>query len=152
MDIDGDAPVITRDEIMISAPIQTVWNIQTDVEAWPSWQSDVDSAEADGPLRAGSVFRWQTAGLDITSTVEEIDPPNRIVWGGPHKASSLSTSGPSTNKTMASSSAPRNRGRGIPLPLNPTRCRPPSTARCMAGSRISNGRRNEARISSVLPI
>jgi uncharacterized protein YndB with AHSA1/START domain len=31
----------------------------------------------------GSVFRWQTAGLDITSTVEEIEPPRRIVWGGP---------------------------------------------------------------------
>jgi hypothetical protein len=31
----------------------------------------------------GSVFRWQTAGLDITSIVEEVDPPRRIVWGGP---------------------------------------------------------------------
>jgi hypothetical protein len=29
------------------------------------------------------VFRWQTAGLDITSTVEEVDAPHRIVWGGP---------------------------------------------------------------------
>ena len=61
MDINDDAPVITRDEIMISAPIQKVWNIQTDVEAWPSWQPEVDGAVADGPLREGSVFRWQTA-------------------------------------------------------------------------------------------
>ncbi len=37
----------------------------------------------DGPLTVGSVFRWQTAGLDITSTVEEVDAPHRIVWGGP---------------------------------------------------------------------
>lgn len=29
------------------------------------------------------MFRWQTAGLDITSTVQEIDAPHRIVWGGP---------------------------------------------------------------------
>lgn len=29
------------------------------------------------------MFRWQTAGLDITSTVEEVDAPRRIVWGGP---------------------------------------------------------------------
>jgi hypothetical protein len=35
---------------MISAPIQTIWDIQTDVAAWPSWQPDVDGAEADGPL------------------------------------------------------------------------------------------------------
>jgi hypothetical protein len=49
MDINADAPVITRDEIVITAPIQTIWDIQTDVAAWPSWQPDVDGADADGP-------------------------------------------------------------------------------------------------------
>ena len=39
--------------------------------------------EADGPLAVGSVFRWQTAGLDIRSTVEQIDAPHRIAWSGP---------------------------------------------------------------------
>jgi hypothetical protein len=29
------------------------------------------------------VFRWQTAGLDITSTVAEVDAPHRIARGGP---------------------------------------------------------------------
>jgi uncharacterized protein YndB with AHSA1/START domain len=83
MDINTAAPVITRDEILIRAPIQSIWEIQTDVAAWPSWQPDVDGAQVDGPLAVGSVFRWQTAGLDITSTVEEVDAPRRIVWGGP---------------------------------------------------------------------
>ena len=83
MDINEAAPVISRDEILIDAPIETIWSIQTNVAAWPSWQPDVDSVEAEGPLEVRSVFRWQTAGLDITSTVEEIDPPHRIVWGGP---------------------------------------------------------------------
>jgi uncharacterized protein YndB with AHSA1/START domain len=83
MDINANAPVITRDEILISAPIQTVWDVQTDIAGWPSWQRDVDGAQAHGPLAAGSVFTWQTAGLDITSTVEEVDAPRRIVWGGP---------------------------------------------------------------------
>jgi uncharacterized protein YndB with AHSA1/START domain len=82
MDINGEAPVSTRDEILISAPIQTIWDIQTNVASWPAWQPDVDGAEADGPFTEGSVFRWQTAGLDISSTVEELDPPHRIVWGG----------------------------------------------------------------------
>jgi uncharacterized protein YndB with AHSA1/START domain len=82
MEINTAAPVITRDEIPIHAPIDTVWRIQTDVNAWPSWQPDVDRAQADGPLAVGSVFRWQTAGLDITSTVQEVDAPHRIVWGG----------------------------------------------------------------------
>jgi uncharacterized protein YndB with AHSA1/START domain len=83
MDINTAAPVITRDEILIDAPIDRIWDIQTDVDQWPSWQPDVDGAQAAGPLTVGSVFRWQTAGLDITSTVEEVDAPHRIVWGGP---------------------------------------------------------------------
>jgi uncharacterized protein YndB with AHSA1/START domain len=83
VDINAEAPVITREEIVIRAPIQTIWDIQTDVAGWHSWQPDVDGADADGPLTEGSVFRWQTAGLDITSTVEEVDAPRRIVWGGP---------------------------------------------------------------------
>jgi uncharacterized protein YndB with AHSA1/START domain len=82
MDINTAAPVVTRDEILIRAPIQSIWEIQTDVAAWPSWQADVDGAQVDGPLAVGSVFRWQTAGLDITSTVEEVDAPHRIVWSG----------------------------------------------------------------------
>jgi hypothetical protein len=83
MEINATAPVITRDEIVIAAPIETIWGIQTDVPGWPAWQPDVDSAEADGPLAVGSVFRWSTAGLDITSTVTEVDAPRRIAWGGP---------------------------------------------------------------------
>jgi uncharacterized protein YndB with AHSA1/START domain len=83
MEINTEAPVITRDEILINAPVQKIWEIQTDVFAWPAWQPDVDGAESEAPLEVGSVFRWQTAGLDITSTVQEIDPPRRIVWGGP---------------------------------------------------------------------
>lgn len=82
MEINPAAPVITRDEILVHAPIETVWGIQTDVAAWPSWQPDVDDVRVDGPLSVGSTFRWQTSGLDITSTVEEIDAPRRVVWGG----------------------------------------------------------------------
>jgi len=77
MDINADAPVITRDEILINAPIETIWEIQISVTGWPSWQPEVDSAEAPGQLTVGSVFHWRTAGLDITSTVEEIEAPRR---------------------------------------------------------------------------
>jgi hypothetical protein len=83
MDINMAAPVITRDEIQIQAPITTIWDIQTEITAWPSWQPDVDGAQMDGHLAVGSTFRSQTSGLDITSTVEEIDAPHRIVWSGP---------------------------------------------------------------------
>ncbi|MEU1418374.1 SRPBCC family protein [Kitasatospora sp. NPDC005751] len=84
--IDPRAPVITRDDIVIHAPLERIWRIQTDIGAWPSWQPDVTRTEwlTPGPLRTGSVFRWSVHGLsDITSTVREVRPPHRIVWGGP---------------------------------------------------------------------
>lgn len=83
--IDAGAPVITRDSILIHAPLHTVWKIQTDVENWPTWQPDVDVVVKDTPgrLRPGSVFRWTTEGLNITSTVKQVDYGKRLAWGGP---------------------------------------------------------------------
>ena len=59
MDIDENVPVITREEILI------------------------DSSTIEEPLEAGTIFRWQTFGLSIESTIQEIDSPRRIVWSGP---------------------------------------------------------------------
>ncbi|MER8226444.1 SRPBCC family protein [Streptomyces sp. NPDC094143] len=84
--IDENAPVITRDAIVIQAPVNRVWHIQTDVENWPAWQHGVSSVvkQTDGPLRPGSSWVWSTEGLaGITSTVEQVDRKRRIVWGGP---------------------------------------------------------------------
>ena len=83
MDIDRNAPVITRDEILIAAPLETIWNVQTNIPSWPTWQPEVDAASMDGPLAVGTVFHWQTSGLHITSTIQEIEPQRRIVWTGP---------------------------------------------------------------------
>lgn len=83
MAINESAPVITRDSLVVNAPIELVWEIQTDVEAWPLWQPDITSVTAEGSLTVGTSFRWFTSGLDITSTVVAVDPPYRIEWGGP---------------------------------------------------------------------
>lgn len=81
--IDETAPVIVRLSTAIDAPLERVWALHTDIDAWASWNADVDQAELDGPLLPGSSFHWKTHGLDITSTVREIIPGERVVWGGP---------------------------------------------------------------------
>ena len=83
MDIDENAPVITRDGILIDAPLGTVWGLHTDITSWSEWLPDIDSSTIEGPLEVGTIFRWQTFGLSIESTIREIDPPRRIVWSGP---------------------------------------------------------------------
>ncbi|MFB7177342.1 SRPBCC family protein [Streptomyces sp. NPDC056257] len=81
--IDETAPVIVRLSTVIDAPLTTVWDLHTDIAAWPIWNTDVDQAVVDGPLAPGSSFTWRTHGLDISSTVRELVPGERIVWGGP---------------------------------------------------------------------
>ncbi|MFE4306296.1 SRPBCC family protein [Streptomyces sp. NPDC056517] len=84
-----------RAQIVIDAPLRTIWKLQTDVERWPSWQAPVESVErlGHGPLRTGSAFRWTlpippnpstpATGLEITSTVRQIKHHACIRWTGP---------------------------------------------------------------------
>jgi uncharacterized protein YndB with AHSA1/START domain len=98
MHIDPQAPVIARDQVLINAPLELVWRIQTDVSAWPTWRPEVTQAradgplavgsvfyweEGDGPLAVGSVFYWEEGGLQIVSTIGELDAPHRVAWTGP---------------------------------------------------------------------
>ncbi|APE19784.1 MULTISPECIES: SRPBCC family protein [Streptomyces] len=93
--VDPDAPVRHRTEIVIDAPLRTIWKLQTDVENWPSWQPSVESVDrlGHGPLRPGAAFRWTlpipphpstpATSLDITSTVRQIKNQACVRWTGP---------------------------------------------------------------------
>ncbi|WP_330343417.1 SRPBCC family protein [Streptomyces longwoodensis] len=81
--IDETAPVIVRLSTVIDAPLERIWALHTDIDAWAEWNADVDQAELDGPLLPNNSFHWETHGLDITSTLREIVPGQRLVWGGP---------------------------------------------------------------------
>ena len=82
MEIDRNALVIASAEITIAAPPARVWEVFTNVAAWPEWHEAIVSASLDGPLVAGSTFIWSTAGMEIASTVGELIPGERIVWAG----------------------------------------------------------------------
>lgn len=82
MDIDRTAPVVVERHQSVHAPLETIWRMHTDVDSWPQWNTGIDSAVLHGPLAVGAVFDWTTAGLDISSTVTELAPGRRIVWGG----------------------------------------------------------------------
>ncbi|MEU2675294.1 SRPBCC family protein [Streptomyces sp. NPDC007107] len=93
--VDPDALVRYRSEVLIDAPLSTVFRTQTDVEQWPSWQAAVLTSERldSGPLRAGSSFRWTTpvpatpstpaTTLEVTSTVHQLQRNHCVRWTGP---------------------------------------------------------------------
>ena len=81
-DIDRRAPVIAHHEIQINAPLETVWALHTDVNAWPDWNPSVTAAHLDGAFKAGTPFDWTSYGFSVTSTIYEVAPRSRIRWGG----------------------------------------------------------------------
>ena len=83
--IDEAAPIMSRQERLIAAPLDRVWAAHVAVARWPRWQKDIQSAEIVGPLVVGGSFQWRTTGIDdpITSTVYAIEDRRRTLWGGP---------------------------------------------------------------------
>jgi uncharacterized protein YndB with AHSA1/START domain len=82
MEVNRQAPAVASDEVFVEASPQRVWALQTDVDSWPAWRSDVSRAELEGDLAVGSVFRWRSGGFSVVSTVREVEPERRLVWMG----------------------------------------------------------------------
>ena len=84
-DIDRDAPVIAHLERVVSAPVEKVWALHTDVAGWPSWQKDIAAARLDGSFLPDASFTWTAKGLDepVTSTIYAVEPGRSTLWGGP---------------------------------------------------------------------
>jgi uncharacterized protein YndB with AHSA1/START domain len=81
-DVDRAAPVIAFHEIDIQAPLDTVWRLHVDVNAWPTWQTDITGAHLDGVLEPGASFDWTSYGFSVTSTVYDLVERARVLRGG----------------------------------------------------------------------
>jgi uncharacterized protein YndB with AHSA1/START domain len=80
--IDGSAPVIARHEIDIDAPLETIWQLHVDINAWPTWHPDITAAHIEGAVEPGVSFDWTSYGFSVTSTVYEVAERARVLWGG----------------------------------------------------------------------
>ncbi len=76
-------PVLqSTQSIIINAPLDKVWNIQSDISQWPTWQSDISYTHIDGPIKKGTIFTWKALGMPITSRLERVDNLKCIGWIG----------------------------------------------------------------------
>jgi hypothetical protein len=79
----SEAPVRSKREIEIAAPLEVVWDVLARFEQWPEWNPQVKSMSFDGPLAPGSEFRWKAGGPGtIISTLEQVEPPRHVSWLG----------------------------------------------------------------------
>jgi len=51
--VDQNAPVLARHEIDIRAPVETVWRLHTNVNAWTTWQTDITEEHFEGRMERG---------------------------------------------------------------------------------------------------
>jgi hypothetical protein len=82
MEINSNAPAIARHTIMINASSEKIWQILTDINHWNVWYPNISESKLEGLLKPGSVFFWKSGGINITSTLQEVEPHRRISWTG----------------------------------------------------------------------
>ena len=82
MEVNHEAPAFARSEAEIAADPDTVWEVLTRFEEWPSWNPEVSSVTLDGEPTEGTVFRWKAGRAGITSTLRRVDRPRLLAWTG----------------------------------------------------------------------
>jgi hypothetical protein len=60
--------------------VDRLWRIWSDVDAWHTWQSDLEQAKLDGPFAAGSTFQLKPkGGPRVRIALLTVEPNRRFV-------------------------------------------------------------------------
>jgi uncharacterized membrane protein len=94
----------------IDAPVDVVWRLTTDVEAWPATTPTIRSVRRldDGPLRIGSRAAVKQPGqAEAVWTVSTLDPGREFSWQSPRRGlmmtgtHTVTADGPGCRNTVA---------------------------------------------------
>ncbi|GIV29802.1 MAG: hypothetical protein KatS3mg028_0868 [Bacteroidia bacterium] len=80
--INENAPVKSRNQIEILAPIDTVWLTLTDIKNWTKWQSAVTETIVDEIIKEGTNFKWKAGGLSFKSKIHTSKLNTAFGWTG----------------------------------------------------------------------
>jgi short-subunit dehydrogenase/uncharacterized protein YndB with AHSA1/START domain len=75
-------PIEVRNETVIPASAERVWDLLTDVERWPSWYRACRWVRLESPRGAGgrTSFRWKAHPVELRSTVVAADRPHSFTF------------------------------------------------------------------------
>jgi uncharacterized membrane protein len=76
------APVKSRNQIEIQAPLDTVWNILADIKNWTKWQAAVTETIVEEKIEEGTNFKWKAGGLSFKSKIHTSIPNIAFGWTG----------------------------------------------------------------------
>src|SRR5262245_60090074 len=71
-------PIEIRNERVVRAPVERVWDVLTDVERWPSWYRACRWVRIESPGSADQplVFRWKAHPVELRSAVVGSERPH----------------------------------------------------------------------------
>lgn len=82
LETDSTAKCYSTAEIKINTSKQHVFEILSDINHWPDWQTSVTKAEIKGRPENGKKFKWKAGGLRIHSKLHTVNPNSEIGWTG----------------------------------------------------------------------
>jgi len=80
--IDASAPVTARRELVVDAPVDRVWAVLADPQAWSSIDPKIHRVELDGDVAAGTAFTWRNGPIRLRSRFAVVDPLHELTWTG----------------------------------------------------------------------
>lgn len=80
--INHNAPVKCSKTIFINAPIESVWEVMSNIDKWANWQQEIANPKLNGELKPGTTFDWKTGGVKIHSTLHTVNPFKQFGWTG----------------------------------------------------------------------
>jgi uncharacterized protein YndB with AHSA1/START domain len=80
--INNIAPVKCSKTITINAGSEKVWEVMTNINHWPNWQTDIHKSKLNGELKADTTFDWKSGGVKIHSKIHTVEPCKYFGWTG----------------------------------------------------------------------
>ncbi len=82
IEVNRNAKAYHKEEIVINASAEKVYQVLADINNWPAWQSGVASANMEGEAEPGKEFRWKAGGSKISSKLHTVNPHTEFGWTG----------------------------------------------------------------------
>ncbi|MRH88199.1 hypothetical protein GFY24_12225 [Nocardia sp. SYP-A9097] len=71
-----------RVETAVNADSATVFRVLADLPRWPDVRKSITKMSVDGPISAGTPFRWTSSGAALRSTLAVVTPGQEVSWRG----------------------------------------------------------------------
>jgi hypothetical protein len=82
MQVNINAPVLQRNEILIHATPARVWSVLTDINRWVEWNEKISRAHIAVPVATNAGFAWTVNGARIKSVLHTVQNGRAFGWSG----------------------------------------------------------------------